>query len=47
MEYQIENIFMEQSCRKYAGKATSRPLYNFDNPKQPLHARKFFKSKIF
>ena len=29
MEYQIKNIFMEKSCRKYATKASPRPLYNF------------------
>ena len=30
MEYQIKNIFMEKLCRKYAAKASPRPLYNFD-----------------
>ena len=29
MEYQIKNIFMEKSCRKYAAKGSPRPLYNF------------------
>ena len=29
MEYQIKNIFMEKSCRKYAAKASPRPVYNF------------------
>ena len=30
MEYQIKNIFIEKSCKKYAAKASPRPLYNFD-----------------
>ena len=39
---------MEKSCRKYAAKASPRPLYNLvSNPKQQLHARNSFKSKIF
>ena len=29
MEYQIKNIFMEKSCRKYVAKASPRPRYNF------------------
>ena len=29
MDYQIKNNFMEKSCRKYAAKASPRPLYNF------------------
>ena len=29
MEYQIKNIFMEKSCRKYAAKASPGPQYNF------------------
>ena len=29
MEYQIKNIFMEKSCRKYATNASPRALYNF------------------
>ena len=29
MGHQIKNIFMEKSCRKYAEKASPRPLYNF------------------
>ena len=46
MEYQIKNIFIEKSCKKCAAKTSPRPLYNFGNPKQPLHARNYFKSKI-
>ena len=29
MEYQINNIFMDKSCRKCAAKAGPRPLFNF------------------
>ena len=29
MEYQIKNIFIEKSYRKYAAKASPRTLYNF------------------
>ena len=43
-----KNIFMEKSCRKYAANASPRPLLILsNNPKQPLHARRSFKSKIF
>ena len=28
-EYQLKNIFIEKSCRKYAAKTVPRPLYNF------------------
>ena len=31
MEYQIKNIFIEKSCRKYALKVSPRPLYNLNN----------------
>ena len=43
-----KNIFMEKSCRKCVPKASRRPPFNFGNPnpKQPLHARNSFKSKI-
>ena len=38
---------MEKSCRKYAPKASPRPLFNSGkNPKQPLHARNSFRNKI-
>ena len=34
------NIFMEKSCRKWAPKASPRPLFILvNNPKQSLHAR--------
>ena len=29
MEYEIMNIFIEKSCRKYAEKASPRPIYKF------------------
>ena len=29
IEYYIRNIFMEKSCRKYAPKASPRPLFYF------------------
>ena len=29
MEYQIKNIFIEKSFRKYAAEASPRALYNF------------------
>ena len=39
---------MEKSCRKYAPKASLRPLFILvNNQKQPLHARTSFKNKIF
>ena len=48
MEYQVKNIFIETSCRKCAAKASFRPLYNFGKkPKTAIHARNYFKSKIF
>ena len=40
--------FIEKSCRKCAAKASPRRLYNLvNNPKQSLHERNSFKSKIF
>ena len=44
MEYQIKNIFMEKSCRKYAAK-DSPDLFKIlvNNPKQPLHPSNSFK----
>ena len=48
IQYQIRNIFMEKSCRKWAPNASPRPLCNFvNNLKQSLHARNSFKNKIF
>ena len=43
--YYIRNIFIfiGKSCRKCAPEAIPRPLLNF----WPLHARNFFKNKIF
>ena len=42
------NIFMEKSCRKYAPRATARPLFVLLNsPKQPLHARNSFQIRYF
>ena len=39
---------MEKPCRKYALKASSRPLFYFGkHPKQLLHARNSFKNRIF
>ena len=44
---------MEKSCRKYAAKASPRPLIIManiilaNNSKQSLHARNSFKIKIF
>ena len=39
---------MEKSYRKYALKASPRPLFILgNNPKHPLHARNSFKNKIF
>ena len=29
MEYQLKNIFIEKLFKKYAAKASPRPLYNF------------------
>ena len=42
------NIFIEKSCRKCAAKPSPRPpIILVNNPKQQLHARSYFKSKIF
>ena len=39
---------MENSCRKCAPKARPKPvLILVNNPKQPLHAKNYFKNKIF
>ena len=39
---------MEKSCRKYAPKASPRPLFILvNNPKQPLHARNILKIRYF
>ena len=46
MEYQIKNIFIEKSCRKYAAKASPRPLYNFGKqPKTAIACKKFFEKQ--
>ena len=43
MEYQTKNIFMGKSCRKYAAKASPRPLHNFGKwPKTAIAYKKFF-----
>ena len=43
MEYQIKNIFMEKSCRKYTAKASPITLYNFGKkPKIVIACKKFF-----
>ena len=48
MEYQIKNIFIDKSCRKCAAKLVPDLFIIFvNNPKQPLHARNSFKSKMF
>ena len=39
---------MDKSSRKYLPKASPRPLLILvSNPKQPLHAKNYFKNKIF
>ena len=48
MEYQTKNIFIEKSRRKCAKKLVPDLLIILvNNPKQPLNARNYFKSKIF
>ena len=48
MEDQIKNIFIEKSCGKCAAKLVSDLfIILVNNSKQPLHARNFFKSKVF
>ena len=48
VEYQIKIIFKEKSCKNCAAKASPGLFYNLvNNTKQPLHARNYFKSKIF
>ena len=47
MEYQINNIFIEKSCRKWAAKASHRPPHNFGKSAKTAIARNYFKSKIF
>ena len=43
MEYQINKVFIEKSCRKYAVKASVRPLYNFGKyPKTAIACMKLF-----
>ena len=40
--------FYEMLCRKCAPKPSPRTLFNFvNNLKQPLHARNYFKNKVF
>ena len=39
---------MEKSCRKCAPKLAPEPfLILLNSPKQPLHARNYFKNKVF
>ena len=39
---------MEESFNKYVPKTRLIPLFSFgNNPKQPLHARNSFQSKLF
>ena len=39
---------MEKSCKKCAPKLAVDPVFILlNNPKQPLHARNYFKNKIF
>ena len=46
IEYEIMNIFMEESCRKYVPKAIPRPLFILvNNPKQSIYARNYFKNQ--
>ena len=43
-----ETFFIEKSCRKHAPKTSPDPFsVLLNNPKQPLHTRNYFKSKIF
>ena len=43
----MRNIFIEESCRKYALKASPRTPFNFTKYPKTVHARNSFKSKIF
>ena len=48
MQYQIRNIFIEKSCRKFTAKVSPRPfIILINNLKQPLHARNCFKVRYF
>ena len=44
MEYQIKNIFAENVTQKLVSDLF---IFLVNNPKQPLHSRNYFKSKIF
>ena len=47
-EYSIKNIFMEDHAENVYQKVVPDPFLNLvNNPKQPLHARNYFKKKIF
>ena len=48
MEYQIKNIFTENRAENMQKKLVP-DLFTIlvNNPKQPLHAKTYFKSKIF
>ena len=44
----MKNIVIEKSCRKYAEKlVTDLFIILVNNLKQPLHARNYFKGKVF
>ena len=48
MEYQKKDIFIEKSCRNVQQKLVPDLfIILVNNPKQPLYARNYFKSKIF
>ena len=43
IEYQVKNIFMEESCRKFLPKTSPRPLFNFGKEHKTARAcKKFF-----
>ena len=48
MEYQIKNVFIENHAKNVQQNLVSDLFIILVNdPKQPLHARNYFKSKIF
>ena len=48
MEYQIKNIFIENNTENVKEKLVPDPfIILVNNRKQLLHARNYFKSKIF
>ena len=47
MEYQIKNIFTENYAENGQKLVPDLFIILVNNPKQPLHARNYFKSRIF